>query len=286
MNNHQPSSLFLELAFQPVPEGWSDILIAELAETGFNSFTEEEGLLLAYIPESDFNEMAVHQIVQKYPDLKDLFWSITRMPDKNWNAIWESSYEPVLIADRCYIRAPFHPASDIRHPVSVIDIIIEPKMSFGTAHHETTSLMIEALLEEDVTDQAILDMGCGTGILAILASKMGAKRILAVDFDERAVENSMENVMKNNTGNVDVKLGDDPAVAGDPFDVILANINRNTLIEQIPSYAASLRAGGRMFLSGFYSEDLPAIDACAKEQGLSLSGTRMKNNWIVAKFHR
>jgi len=326
INSIPPTYLLLEITFQPVSPGWSDILIAELAEIGFDSFNEEETMLLAYIPEADFDEMAIHDVVQKYPELRDLFWRVTRIPEENWNAIWENSYEPVLIAGRCYIRAPFHPplkamsheaqgtkvegrgswvmgrgvdrpASGIRHSyhcearsdaaaVSVFEIVIEPKMSFGTAHHETTSLMIESLLEEDVTNKAVLDMGCGTGVLAILASKMGAGLVVAIDFDERAVDNAIENVAKNNTGTIDVIKGDSSDIPKEPFDVILANINRNTLMEQIPVYANTLGAGGRLFLSGFYTEDLPSIEGHALAFGLRLTDSRSKNNWIIAKFNR
>ncbi len=285
MGSHQPSSLFLEIAFQPVVQGYSDILIAELSEVGFDSFNEEDTVLFAYIKEMDFNEGEIHQVLNKYPNLKDLFWSVTRMPEENWNAIWESSYEPVLVAGRCYIRAPFHPASGIRHPASIIDIVIEPKMSFGTAHHETTSLMIESLLDEVVIGKTVLDMGCGTGVLAILASKMGAGRVVAIDYDKWAVENALENVIKNNTSTIDVIRGDASDIPLEQFDVILANINRNTLIEQIPSYATALKKGGGLFLSGFYTEDLPTVEAYAGKHGLRISGTRVKNNWMVAKFN-
>lgn len=300
MNSIQLPTLFLELAFQPVPEGWSEILIAELSEAGFDSFHEDEEALLAYIPETAFDKNVVHQLMQKYPELKEVSWSVNRMPEKNWNAIWESSYKPVMIAGRCYIRAPFHPAYSIRNsrfairethyqvpdPGSLIEIIIEPKMSFGTAHHETTSLMIEALLEEELTGKSVLDMGCGTGILAILASRMGAHNVIAIDVDERAVENAKENFAKNNTMDGIVIQGDDAAIPEERFDVILANINRNTLIEQMPSYADALGTGGILFLSGFYSEDLPAIEECAAGLNLGRTDVRKKNNWIVAKFVR
>ena len=304
--------IFLEVEFTPVPEGWADILIAELTEIGFDGFSEEGTTLLAYIREEDFNELLIHEVIQKYPSLRSTTWSVTKMPDKNWNEVWESSYDPVLIAGKCYIRAPFHPpleamrheahlssyptpksrdlrfatTSSIQHPGSSIEIIIEPKMSFGTAHHDTTSLMIEALLEEEVAGQDVLDMGCGTGVLAILASRMGASSVVAIDHDERAVENTLENIAKNNTGTIDVIQGDASGIPEDPYDMILANINRNTLIGQIPAYAKALRTGGRLLMSGFYTEDLPVIEECAAEHGLSLAGSRTENNWMAAKFNR
>ncbi|MBN1198838.1 MAG: 50S ribosomal protein L11 methyltransferase, partial [Bacteroidales bacterium] len=167
-----------------------------------------------------------------------------------------------------------------------IEIIIEPKMSFGTAHHETTSLMVEALLEEDLTGKAVLDMGCGTGVLAILASRMGAGKVVAIDVDERAVENARENFEKNHATDGIVVQGDDSAIPEEQFDVILANINLNTLIKQMPAYAGALGAGGILFLSGFYLEDLTVIEECAARLNLGRSGIRKKNNWIVAKFVR
>ena len=294
--------IYLEVSFSSVPEGFDEILTAELAEIGFDSFSEEEPLFLAYIPEADFNEMAVHQVVQKYPVLKDIIWSVTRMPYKNWNEVWESSYEPVLIAGRCYIRAPFHPTYPTPNPsplregrkppsgglgvASVIEIIIEPKMSFGTAHHETTALMIEALLEEELKGQHVLDMGCGTGVLAILAHKLGASTVVAIDNDTWAFENASENVLKNEAVSVHVIKGDVNAIPKELFDLILANINRNTLVEQIPVYSEALQPGGRLILSGFYSEDLPDIEACAARHGLSFSASRKENNWTAAKFNR
>lgn len=325
MTSQNPSARFLEVSFSNLPEGFAEILTAELAEIGFDSFSEEEDLFLSYIPEAVFDEMAVHQVLQKYPPLKDVLWSMIQMPEKNWNEIWESNYEPVLIAGKCYIRAPFHkPFSEPgqeenrqgtepgaqstahRHPAStstvpsphgeedkspsgdlgVIELVIEPKMSFGTAHHETTSLMVEVLLEETLEGKEVLDMGCGTGILAILASKRGAKRVLAIDFDEWAVENSRENAERNNTPHIDVIQGEASVIPDDPFDVILANINKNTLLEQMQAYADALKESGILVLSGFYSEDLPVLETRASELGLILVESRNKNNWIVAKFKR
>jgi len=301
MNSSSTDPVFLEVAFQPVPGEWSDILTAELAEIGFDSFNEEENTLLAYITETAFDEKAIHNLIGRYTELKDLFWSVTPMPEQNWNAIWESSYEPVLVAGRCYIRAPFHPPFDAmkqeapgrreegrgkQDPGCGYEIIIEPKMSFGTAHHETTSMMIEALLEENLQGQRVLDMGCGTGVLAILAHKMGAGEVEAIDNDPWAFENAKENIMKNNAVSIHVIQGDVDAIPEKPFNLILANINRNILIEQIPEYETVLEEGGRILVSGFYSEDLPVIEACAMKSGLSLSGFMSKNNWVAAKFSR
>lgn len=299
MSNIPSHTPFLEVVFQSVPDRWAEILIAGLSEAGFDSFAEEEGGLRAYTGEKDFNDQVVRQLVHGYPALNGVTWSVTRLPDKNWNAIWESAYEPVLIADRCYIRAPFHPsleamsheargagdpASGIRHQASVIEIVIEPKMSFGTAHHETTALMIETLLEEDLTGKSVLDMGCGTGVLAILASRLGARKVVAIDLDEWAVENARENLEKNTVHGGTVILGDVTAIPEEQLDMILANINRNTLMEHLPAYAGALANGGTLLLSGFYSEDLPAIENRAAGLKLKKEDVREKNNWIVAKF--
>jgi len=310
MNEIPSHTPFLEVVFQPVPDGWAEILVAGLSEAGFDSFAEEEGALRAYIEESTFNDQSVRQLVNGYAALNGVTWSVTRLPDKNWNAIWESSYEPVLIANRCYIRAPFHPSMEamshgargMSDPVSgigyleaqqrprlgvaasLIEIVIEPKMSFGTAHHETTAMMIEALLAEDLTGKSVLDMGCGTGILAILSSRLGAGRVVAIDLDEWAVENATENLEKNNVPGGTVILGDVNAILEEQVDVILANINRNTLMEHLPAYAGALANGGTLLLSGFYSEDLSAIETRAASLKLKKEDVREKNNWIVAKF--
>ncbi|MFH1297143.1 MAG: 50S ribosomal protein L11 methyltransferase [Bacteroidota bacterium] len=300
----------LEISFSNIPDGFSDILIAELTEIGFDGFREKENALLAYIPETGFEEPAINEIVQKYPELKETFFSVVSMPEKNWNEVWESNYEPVLIAGKCYVRAPFHPSleamsheardtrhrakgkghraqgSGLQHPASSIEIIIEPKMSFGTAHHETTALMIEWLLEETVDGETVLDMGCGTGVLAILAAKQGAGRVVAIDNNPWAVDNTKENAERNNCTGIDVLLGEVPVFPDLSFDLILANINRNVLLVQIPDYARVLGLGGRLVLSGFFAEDLPAIETCAETNGFRLSGSRTKNNWIAAKFNR
>ncbi|MFH0761055.1 MAG: 50S ribosomal protein L11 methyltransferase [Bacteroidota bacterium] len=300
----------LEVAFHSIPAGYSEILVAELSEIGFDSFHEEEFALLAFIREKDFNESLIREIIQKFPGLRTVVWRVSRIPDKNWNEIWESNYEPVLIAGKCYIRAPFHTpfeamrhepqATNQKHPATIViarsvttkqqqpihDIIIEPKMSFGTAHHETTALMIEWLLEEEVNGKTVLDMGCGTGVLAILAHKMGAQTVVAIDNDKWAYENASENILKNNAGTIHVIQGDVQDIPGLPYDLILANINRNVLMEQIPVYAQHLTPGGIFFLSGFYTSDLPVIRERAKENGFRFIGTRIKNDWMAVKFSR
>jgi len=278
---------YLEISFSDIPAGFSEILIAELAESGFEGFSEEDNGLLAYIPKGGFDEPAIRRIVEKYPELKEARWNIVRLPEKNWNEVWESNYKPVFIAGKCYIRAPFHPPLQaMSQEASGIELIIEPKMSFGTAHHETTALMIEWLLEETVNGELVLDMGCGTGVLAILAARRGAGRVVAIDNNPWAVENTKENTQRNNCTGIDVLLGEIPVIPDLSFDLILANINRNVLLEQIPCYAKVTGSGGRILLSGFFAEDLPAIEACSAQNGFRLTGTRIKNNWVAAKFNR
>jgi ribosomal protein L11 methyltransferase len=194
--------------------------------------------------------------------------------------VWESQYEPVLIDNRCMVRAPFHP-----QPVGVeFDIVIMPKMSFGTAHHETTKLMIQYLLSLQVSGKSLLDMGSGTAVLAILARMKGAFPVSAVDNDEWAFNNAVENVKSNKFADIEVVLGDSSFLSDKKFDIILANINRNILLNDIPSYCKSLNVGGKLFMSGFYSEDLPLIEAKANETGLRIMSSRIENKWTAACF--
>lgn len=255
-------------------------MIAELAELGFESFTEEEKQLLAYMPEKDFSDDLL--LLNDY--LKELRTggklAIKLIREKNWNAVWESNYEPVIIDDRCQIRAPFHPANDKLE----FDIVIHPKMSFGTAHHETTSQIISRLLDEDVQGLNVLDMGCGTGVLAILAMLKGAKSAVAIDFDEWAYNNSIENVALNKINHIDVKLGDATLLGNKTFDLILANINKNVLLEDIKVYSKVLSRGGRIIFSGFYTDDMDDIKEEADKNNLSYQSHSDKNKWVAAVF--
>lgn len=253
-------------------------LIAILGENGFESFSEESNELLAYIPSSIFDESLLNII--KWPDSYPGGHTWQLIPEQNWNAVWEQNFQPVTIDNRCHIRAPFHPED--RN--AIWQIVIEPKMSFGTAHHETTALMIEYLLDLDVQEKTVLDMGCGTGILAILASLKGSGETTAIDNNEWAYRNSLENIERNNTMGINVYLGDASLLNSQSYEVILANINRNILLEDIPVYVKSLSRNGVLLMSGFYDEDLPIIRKCAESQGCEYVSHKEKNKWVAAYF--
>ena len=254
-----------------------DILIAELASIGFESFTEEDDRFLAYIPEKDFSEKLLHENDYLKQHLKII--KVSTIEDQNWNAVWESNYEQVVIRD-CGIRAPFHP----ENKELTYDIVIHPKMSFGTAHHETTALIIDILLDKDVRGKKVLDMGCGTGVLAILASMKGAAHITAIDNDEWAYTNALENCSLNHRENIRVEMGDERLLGDETFDLILANINKNILLGAIPDYARVMAKGGEIIFSGFYNSDLEDIKNKAEASGLTYHFHKEKNNWVAVSF--
>jgi ribosomal protein L11 methyltransferase len=258
----------------------SEIVIAGLADLGFESFTESEDGIQAYVAENMYQEVPVNSYLRRMSEKHGISWSVGKIEAQNWNALWESAYEPVIISGKCCIRAPFHEAL----PGMAFDLVIEPRMSFGTAHHETTSLMLELLMLEDVSGKRVLDMGCGTGVLAILAYKMGAAEVVAVDTDEWAYSNSLDNMVKNDAAGVKVIQGGAASIPGPEYDIIIANINRNVLLDDIPAYAGFLNAGGILLLSGFYSGDLEMISAAAVKSGLQYSSHKYDNNWVGAKF--
>jgi ribosomal protein L11 methyltransferase len=266
---------YIEIRFFDIPQEDQDILTFLLGEEGFESFSQEEEELRAYIPEQLFDAEKLKQVLAGHP----FEYTTVVIPDQNWNEVWERTFSPVEIEGRCVIRAPFHEC----RPGFQFEIIIEPKMSFGTAHHETTSQMIELMLGMEFIGKTVLDMGCGTGILAVLADKMGAAQVLAVDNDEWAFNNSLENVEKNHSGNVRIQLGGIEIVSGS-FDIILANITRNTLLEQIPAYSEMLLPGGKLLMSGFYEEDLLQIKDLAVKHKIVLDDYITKNRWVAARF--
>lgn len=257
-------------------------LTAILGELGFESFVEADNELLAYIPVEKYNSSILNDELLTPEIRNNVEFSVVVIPNQNWNAVWESNFQPVTIDNRCYIRAPFHPAD----PEIEFEIIIEPKMSFGTAHHETTFLMLKFLLELDLTGKAVLDMGCGTGVLAILTALKGCRDITAIDNDEWAYKNTLENIQSNNTPYINVYLGDASLLENRNYDVIIANINRNILLNDMSVYAKSLKANGLLLLSGFYYADLDVIKASALKSGLEFSTYKEKNNWVAASFNK
>lgn len=268
-------------SLKPYSEVMSDICSAKLGEIGFESFVEAESGLKAYIPKPDFREAALKTICDDMEELKIAFtYSFQEIPAQNWNALWESGFKPVVVANECIIKAPFHSIEK----KYAYELVIEPKMSFGTGHHETTSLMVEYMLDTDFQAMNVLDMGCGTAVLAILASLKGARNVTAIDIEEWAYLNSLENVERNNCKNIDVLRGDAQLLKDKKFDAILANINRNILMNDIEKYAACLPEKGILILSGFLSHDREAIKKQCLNHQFAFESEKQKNNWIAAKF--
>ena len=273
---------YLEIKFSPIiDENDHSLLIAELLECGFDSFNEEENATLAYISADTFDKSLLDRLtfLKNHPEVKI---EINTLEDINWNREWESNYQPVTIAGKCHVRAPFHP------PVERVlyEIIIEPKMAFGTAHHETTQLMAEWLMELDVAGKTVLDMGCGTGILAILANKLGAHCVTGIDNDEWAWRNAQENFRINGLSSEDARFGDASLIEENKYEIILANINRNVLLHDMKIYANGLRKDGKMLLSGFYRNDIEAIKYSTMESGLYFSGSGFLNDWAVVLLQK
>lgn len=257
-----------------------DLLATYLGEIGFESFEETDNGILAYIDDQLFDEKLLEQLVKNFPYTSDIQYKITEIQQVNWNEEWEKNFfEPIIIDNECLIHSTFH--KDI--PKAKYDIIIDPKMAFGTGHHETTSLMIAEILKMDLEGKSVLDMGCGTAVLAILAAMKGAKPVTAIDIDTWCIENSLENIEKNGVGEILVLLGDASLLEGKHYDIIIANINRNILLADIKKYSACLSKGGMLYMSGFYTEDIPLIEKEANNHHLILKGFKEKNNWAVVE---
>ncbi|GET46276.1 50S ribosomal protein L11 methyltransferase [Capnocytophaga felis] len=259
----------------------SEILVAELAECGFESFVDSENGILAYIQENLWHESILNDInILKSPDF-EISYTFKTIEQINWNEEWEKNFTPIVVDNICTVRAPFHEI-----PNTPYDIIIEPKMSFGTGHHETTYMMLQFLLNTDLKGKKVLDMGCGTSVLAIMAEKRGAESVTAIDIDNWCVENSLENAERNHCKNITIKLGDASLLNNEKFDVIIANINRNILLADISHYAKSLPLGGTLFLSGFYESDEPAITDKCNEHNLEFAEKLERNQWVALKFRK
>lgn len=259
----------------------ADLFVAFLAENGFDSFENWEEGIEAYIPSEDFSEDELVEKITNFPYQGVELLSVNAIPDQNWNEEWEKNFfSPIVIGDECVIHSSFH--KDV--PQVQYDIQINPKMAFGTGHHATTSLIIAALLEAELRRKSLLDMGCGTAVLAILAAMRGAAPITAIDIDTWCVENAKENSQINKIENIDIRLGDARLLKGMHFDVILANINRNILLTDMKTYASCLNEQGELYLSGFYTEDIPILEAEALKHGLKTLEYKEKNNWAMMRL--
>lgn len=278
---------YLEFIFhtEPCTEVVNDVLSAVLGEVGFESFVEQEGGIAAYIQTALYDEEALKSALDSFP-LADttLTYTYKEAEDKDWNEEWEKNFfQPIVIGNRCVIHSTFH--HDV--PQAEYDIVINPQMAFGTGHHETTSLIIGELLEADLQGKALLDMGCGTSILAILARMRGAAPCTAIDIDEWCVRNSLENIELNHVDNISVFQGDASILPDKgPFDVVIANINRNILLNDMKHYVARMNPGARLFMSGFYTDDIPAIREEAERNGLRFVHHKEKNRWAAIQFEK
>lgn len=276
---------YIELKVQVEPSNQlaNEVLIAQLAEIGFESFTENTTGLSAFIKISEYSD-AISAKIQELilPENTRVTFQTEKIDDQNWNAIWESNFDPIIVNDRCIVRASFHKNT----PELEYEIIIDPKMAFGTGHHQTTHLMIEAVLNEDFSGKKVLDMGCGTGVLAILAEMRGAKAITAIDIDEWAFQSTVENVELNHCENIDAFLGDVNLIKNKKFDIILANINLNILISDMGFYYNSLLSEGKIIFSGILKSDIPTIEQKAKKLGLSHIATSTRDEWVMISFQK
>ncbi len=258
-----------------------DLLINDLAEIGFNTFEDCEGGFKAYIPSSDLDSRQLTALLEVFSKRALFSYKVNDIPHENWNQVWESNFRPLIINERCYVRATFHEAQ----PQYEFEIVIDPKMAFGTGHHQTTALMMELMMEEDFRDKKVLDMGCGTGILAILASRLEAKEIYAGDYDQICFESTLENAALNGVRNINAFLGSKEAIPDQKYDIILANINRNILLDQIARYYEMMRPGSVLYLSGFYENpDLNIIQQKAEECGFTYGGHKKLDDWVAARF--
>lgn len=274
------ASNYLEFQFKihpPVPA--SEILIAELGSLGFESFVENEDGVTAYILKEEFNENMLTEVRILDSDEFKISYSSSEIQQVNWNEEWEKNFQPIVVDDICSVRAPFHPK-----PETEFDIVIEPKMSFGTGHHATTHMMIQFILKNEWKGKSVLDMGCGTGVLAILSSQKGANPVEAIDIDNWCYLNTLENIERNNVPEISVKEGGAEVLGEKKYDVIIANINRNILLNDMQKYASVLRPDGDLYLSGFYKGDIPIIQEACEKLGLKFQENLEKDKWVAVKF--
>ncbi|MBS9766305.1 MAG: 50S ribosomal protein L11 methyltransferase [Flavobacteriaceae bacterium] len=276
------SDHYIEYVFEIKPkEPASEILIAELGEAGFDSFVENENGLSAYIKKADWNDAILEDIFILKSEEFAITYTKNEIAPVNWNSEWEKNFQPIQVENTISVRAPFHEATDLPY-----EIVIEPKMSFGTGHHETTYAMLQQLMQVDLKDKKVLDMGCGTGILAIFASMKGATSVDAIDIDEWCYENTLENIERNNAKGISAFHGDASLLKNKNYDVIIANINRNILLNDMSHYANSLAQNGVLLLSGFYQEDIPVMEEELQKYDLKIVTVIERNRWVAIKTKR
>ena len=256
-----------------------EILVAELGALNFESFVNKDDGLQAYIQENAFDEQAVKDLYILLNPNFEFKIEVNSIEQQNWNAEWEKNFEPIEVDGKCVVRASFHDKIEVE-----FDIVITPKMSFGTGHHETTHQMISHILNLEIKSKRVLDMGCGTGVLAILAAMKGANSITAIDIDEWAYLNTMENVLENNCDQIVVKHGGAELIGKDSFDFVFANINLNILLNDMGAYASVMYSGSKIIFSGFYSSDIPLIDKKAESLGMYSIGKTQKNKWVALLY--
>ncbi len=280
---HQMKYIEVSFTVSPLSETATDIIAALAMELGFESFVESSEGTIGYVPAHLYDEEVLKAVLTDFPmEDTSITFVAQEMEDKNWNEEWEKHFfEPIVVDSRCVIHSTFHKD----YPKADFDIIINPQMAFGTGHHQTTRLIISYLLDSELKGKTVLDMGCGTSILAILASMRGAADLTAIDIDEWCVNNSIDNLALNNINNIKVFQGDASSLATEgPFDVIIANINRNILLADMQYYVARMNKGGKIYFSGFYESDLPMIKAEAERLGLSYVSHRKEKDWTAAEF--
>ena len=275
----------IEFTVTPNYEMATDVLAALLAEVGFESFMPNENGMEAYVPHSLYDESAIASVVENFPiEGYTIAYNSEFIEGEDWNAEWEKNYfQPIVLGEECVIHSTFH--TDV--PKARYDILIDPKMAFGTGYHQTTCHMLRAILASDMNGKSVLDMGCGTALLAILARKHGATDVVAIDIDEFAYENAKENVVLNNTADIEVRLGGADAIKeSDSFDFVIANINRNILLADMANYVRCMHPGSQIFISGFYTEDMEVLKEEAARNGLRYIGCAEDNRWAMMRFEK
>lgn len=276
---------YIELDIHVKPYSpWSEVVISKLAENGFESFTENDQRIQAYIPTEQFDSMNTNELLQSLKNknkVDTLVWEEKTIPHQNWNAVWESDFQPVEVGEELIISAPFH---NVKKNYKM-EVVIQPQMSFGTGHHSTTWLIAKWFLNQQLENKSVLDMGTGTGILAILAKKCGAYSVLGIDIEEGACENAMDNVALNDASGIEIVLGDEKSIPkGSKFDFIIANINKNILLSHLKTYVKHLNPDGKIVMSGFFETDVEEITKAAELHNLCLKNTYSSNNWAAIEL--